>query len=881
MTRVKLLVVWYEALAGKYLRSLARELGIDYTVSTTFDLAVSGRVLDLEHLHHIMNFSTLPNTAALSLFARASAFPDCFSIRCLSLRRGILGCLGIAFGHDFRINAESWGFIREAFRIKLLAQEFPFNPCIETWELLSYLNVEYKSKDLRVALRVGQALSEVYNTIHEDNFDLNYWISRAFTKKHSARFVHAVYSHPLVIKRKEIRQTFTDLPFEDCSELDLRDIFELNIRMCNHYVSNGRLYYVELFWEEEQNWQYRNIVYFGDYIDPQEEYNEEESDGSDEEHGYVTWNNMFDTYEDQMWQPTDMKKLETINDIVELQSDRTVIKKILAAANLQTDDWLDMGDIQHKKYYDFCENYGVPLQCRVKFTPVQERQQILKQMKTLKITKSSTFKHTDYIKSDWLKISDFLAEIAHMDKGKQHKACRAVVQELNDKWCSTFYHNSNNDCRHLMTKFKNLNIESHIHTLSKFQKKLKYFSHLSEQKTNVKEFLGEYEDQMYSFVNSLKTTYANINSAANNVSQTANNINHTTQFVDTHLPTIMARIDRIAVNCDTITTKFLTLMQSFEIAAEYMNYFMILLKFVSFGYLVAQEKNQTPSNIAALISLILPTGVGNSILLSLTRAVTGIIRHFSAATQEQGEDEDHGYNFGNAIFSTIKTMTSSIFTKIDDKAYSTMKINTFYLKTISDFLRSTTTIVSFLLKAITFTVDFIINKIMEHYGMLPVFLKDGDFEKIIDEYIDIKKNDHLQDCGEDLISARKVIALRTKINDLEAQMNRNILKDKTLVYKISPYIRIMATDLNKAYDDIPPQYKGNDNAHRIKPFFVLICGPPRIGKSKIFQPLLVNALALRMKLIDEYQDPQHYCCFRVAGREFWDGGQGKKSYLVQ
>ena len=111
---------------------------------------------------------------------------------------------------------------------------------------------------------------------------------------------------------------------------------------------------------------------------------------------------------------------------------------------------------------------------------------------------------------------------------------------------------------------------------------------------------------------------------------------------------------------------------------------------------------------------------------------------------------------------------------------------------------------------------------------------------------------------------------------MESQINKSLQRNSTLVYKVLPYIRIMAQTLDKAYDDIPPQFKDNCDSHRIKPYYVEISGDPRVRKSKIFQPILVNALAMALGIIDSYQDPQHYCCFRTAGREFWDGGQGKK-----
>jgi len=471
--------------------------------------------------------------------------------------------------------------------------------------------------------------------------------------------------------------------------------------------------------------------------------------------------------------------------------------------------------------------------------------------------------YNKYIISDWVNIPRLLSDLDKKDKGQQHRICKKIIMQLNDKWVSTFYHNSNKDCRRLIERFQRLNIESAIKIVKNMQKKLKFYNNLiGEQK--VKDFIGVYEDQMMKTYTDFRDSVANINTM-------------TTDYRNNY-PEMMRNINHFSDQCNAITEKILNLLNGFEDGISYMKVFIDLMKFISFGYLITQKQNHNATNIAALVTLILPTGVGSSLVVSLSRAVIEITRYFQArdqVVQPQGLEET-SFNFGTALFSSITTALTSIFTGVNPKAFGELRNNTMFLKTISDLIRSTKTIIEFFMRAISYILDFILNNVLKYYGSLPIFLKNEEFEIMIDEFIRLKTNDAFQKCGEDIVYARDVMKLRNTMMELEAQMNRNIIRDRTLTYKISPYIRIMLTALDKAYDEIPPQFKDNCNAHRIKPFMVMIYGHPRIGKSKIFQPMLVNALAKANKIIDQYQDPQHYCCFRTAGREFWDGGQGKK-----
>jgi methyl-accepting chemotaxis protein len=625
----------------------------------------------------------------------------------------------------------------------------------------------------------------------------------------------------------------------------------------------------------------------------------------------------------------DYEQLVGVNVMIDLLADRSVIKKILNTLPNTNETVIDVRLSEHKKLLDNLENYGIKFNGTIKGIDVRE--QNIKIASTIKLTIRSHFTVQQYIINDWVKIDRFLDAMNKLNKGEQHRYLNQLVCLLKDKWVSTFYHNSNKDCNKLVLKFKNLNVASNCKLMIKFTKKMKFLQKQSGRAHN--EFVKSYEDQMFNKFEHVKLeehmfsavstfreaadsikdvvnkdikpltqdiaaatsvistrvddTATKINVAIKDMSRTAAGIDYRAESIsqDVKFTTnkISHGIDQLIANSNLLTDKFLSIIESWDSSSVYISFFMNLIKFVSFAYLVAKKSNQDATSITALITLILPTGIGNCLLNSLSRAVLGIICLFKERNQiqEQGYDDEiktneKHYNFGKVMLETIKIMISSIFTGISPKAFATVRENSFFLRTISDIIRSCTTIVDFMIKSISFIMEYIVNKIMEYYGMLPEFLKDIEFEKVIDDYIKCKQEDVFINCGENIIDARRVISLRDKLLDIEQKMNIALVNNKTLTYKVMPYIRIMVVTVDKAYENIPPQYKGVTNAHRKKPYFVYIWGKPRIGKSKIFQPLLVNAIAQRIKLIDSYQDPQHYCVFRKMGAEFWDGGQGKK-----
>ena len=88
--------------------------------------------------------------------------------------------------------------------------------------------------------------------------------------------------------------------------------------------------------------------------------------------------------------------------------------------------------------------------------------------------------------------------------------------------------------------------------------------------------------------------------------------------------------------------------------------------------------------------------------------------------------------------------------------------------------------------------------------------------------------------------------------------------------KLLAYLNIMIRNLEPIISRIPDHVKGTKNARRTKPFWLYIYGEPRIGKTSMFQPYVVNAVAHCAKLIDKYQDYSEYTYFRNCGDEYWE-----------
>jgi len=85
----------------------------------------------------------------------------------------------------------------------------------------------------------------------------------------------------------------------------------------------------------------------------------------------------------------------------------------------------------------------------------------------------------------------------------------------------------------------------------------------------------------------------------------------------------------------------------------------------------------------------------------------------------------------------------------------------------------------------------------------------------------------------------------------------------------------MIRSLEPAIQKLPDHVKGTKNARRTKPFWIYIFGEPRIGKTSMLQPYLVNVIAKECGLVDSYRDYSEYTYFRNCGIQYWEKYNGQ------
>lgn len=292
---------------------------------------------------------------------------------------------------------------------------------------------------------------------------------------------------------------------------------------------------------------------------------------------------------------------------------------------------------------------------------------------------------------------------------------------------------------------------------------------------------------------------------------------------------------------------------------------LFLAKVFCLGYLLSIPANQNLKCVAALVALALPSSVdGNLEFISgLIRAIKGVMGNMQA----QSEDDS---SFITSFFSLTKGVLSGIFSTIDKQAFDDMHISSKKVKLITDYIRGATTIAEFFLKIVEKCMDLISNKILKHYGVVPWFLKEDKISPLIDRFLEIKEKRLDIMAGNNRHAAMTVNNLYKELIKIEAEFVKSKNFTKECSFKVMPYLRAMIRSLESIIAKIPSHLLDGKDMRRSKPFWIYIYGQPRIGKSALFQPYLINHLAMVMKLIDKYQDYTNYTYFRNCGDKYWE-----------
>ena len=225
---------------------------------------------------------------------------------------------------------------------------------------------------------------------------------------------------------------------------------------------------------------------------------------------------------------------------------------------------------------------------------------------------------------------------------------------------------------------------------------------------------------------------------------------------------------------------------------------------------------------------------------------------------------DDDSSFISSFFSLTVGVIKGLFTDVPKDAFDNMSLNSKKVKLVSDYIRGATTIYEFLCKIVGKFMEIIGDKLMKYYGVLPWFMKDDEISPLIDEFVKLKEERHDTKCVVCKESALKVIKLYERVFKMEATMQKKVIKHNQNA-KILPYMRIMLKTLEGLVNRIPEHFRSGLVPRRTKPFWVYIYGEPRVGKSAVVQPYIVNVLAKALGLISSYEDYTNYTYLRKCG----------------
>ena len=442
----------------------------------------------------------------------------------------------------------------------------------------------------------------------------------------------------------------------------------------------------------------------------------------------------------------------------------------------------------------------------------------------------------DYIKQ-FLDLPKFFAAISGVRNGEVHRMCSEVVKVYERDWDMTMDNNTYNDIR----RFKNLlvimKIRNDVPKIDKYERKRKFIA------------------QMFSSV-------TKVNSAVDKTSETLDKVATLVDKFNDLVDCSSADIKKICTNLNSFSSIF---VPDNNMISALMVYF---IKFASLGYLLSQEQNRCVSNVVALLTLILPTSVGSYLIDSLTRAIQGMWELFRGQQEFVAQSNDD--SIITAFFKVSVEMLSSMFTNIPVDKFKSMQISVAKIKMVSDYLKNSTTIFEYIIKLFEKCMIIIGEKLFKLYGYLPNFMKEDSISDIVDRFVKIKEDRLDVSAKTNSHSARVIMALYKDTLHAQAKLVKSNKRADFGQSKVLAYLSIIVRSLETVIAKIPDHVKGTKNARRTKPFWIYIHGEPRIGKTSMLQPYIINVLAKECNFIESYEDFSNYTYFRNCGSEYWE-----------
>ncbi|APG78508.1 hypothetical protein [Wenzhou picorna-like virus 39] len=449
----------------------------------------------------------------------------------------------------------------------------------------------------------------------------------------------------------------------------------------------------------------------------------------------------------------------------------------------------------------------------------------------------SRLSYSEFMKT-FLDLPKMFSHIKKLNRGELYKLLPFIVKNYNNDWNSTMDNNNYNDIRRFVNLLKVYGVKHDIPRIDKFERNRKFFAHMF-------------------------TTLSKTRAIPEKVDATIEKVDDLVDKMHLILDSSSEDIKKMFSNLNTFTSLFVPASSHWTDIISY------ITKFAAFGYLLSQEHNRSLPNVLALLTLILPTGVGDCIISSLKRAIQGIWEKFSKVNELVAMS----YDDDNTIVSFFKVtvhLVKSMFTTIPFEHFKNMQLSVAKIKMVADYLKNSSTIFEYIMKLFQKTLEIVGNKLLKYYGKLPKLLQQENLNDLIDRYVKIKEERLDVKAVNNSYVARQVMEVYTEALNAQAKLVKSNKKIDFGQSKLLAYLNIMIRNLEQVVAKIPDHVKGTKNARRTKPFWIYIYGEPRIGKTSMFQPYIVNAVARCCGLIDKYRDYSEYTYFRNCGDEYWE-----------
>ena len=455
----------------------------------------------------------------------------------------------------------------------------------------------------------------------------------------------------------------------------------------------------------------------------------------------------------------------------------------------------------------------------------------------------------------WIDIPVMFKYVQSQPKGFVYSVMRDVIRCVDDDWVITYHRNTGVDYMRLFTYFKSLGIKTNMPKVDKDARNTKFRNSGCSRHARAQAL-----DDIISFPARVSQTIDGLNEAIPVAQATMLNINTVVTRVDDMLAKVTEMVNAVQQGLQQFTT---------ALTANMREILMYLIKLLSLGYLLQQNNNQSVPNVVALLTLIMPS----SVLSCIQQFAVGLIRVIQriSGCQAQADDDMNDAGFVVSFFNLTVGIIKGMFGDVPKDVYDNLFISNKKVKLISDYIRGTTTIVECILRLWEKCVELIGDKILKYFKILPSFIREDTLCPLVDEFLAIKQERVDLTASTNQESARRVMALYEKLLKAENALVKQMTKRNSSHYRILPYLRIMIKTLDSVIARIPDHMRTGLAPRRIKPFWVYIYGDPRIGKTGVFQPYIVNELAQALKINTKYEDYTNYTYLRNCGEDYWEG----------